>query len=101
MQTWPGTAYPLGATFDGNGTNFALFSEAADRVELCLFEEAADGSREETRVELIEVDAFAIEIGYGLLKNLEGSRRVLCPHCFWITGLALALRRATCPEPVA
>ena len=48
MQTWPGTAYPLGATFDGSGTNFALFSEVAERVELCLFDE--DGT--ETRVEL-------------------------------------------------
>ena len=32
---WPGNSYPLGATFDGVGTNFALFSEVADRVELC------------------------------------------------------------------
>ena len=39
MEAWPGSAYPLGATFDGNGTNFALFSEAAERVELCLFGE--------------------------------------------------------------
>ena len=53
MQTWPGSAYPLGATFDGNGTNFAVFSEAADRVELCLF----DDERHESRIELIEVDA--------------------------------------------
>ncbi|RZS56182.1 glycogen operon protein [Microcella putealis] len=58
MQTWPGSPYPLGATFDGTGTNFALFSEVADRVELCLIDEAADGSRVETRVDLIEVDAF-------------------------------------------
>jgi glycogen operon protein len=35
---WPGKAYPLGATYDGTGTNFALFSEVAERVELCLFE---------------------------------------------------------------
>ena len=54
MQLWPGTAYPLGATWDGSGTNFALFSEVADRVELCLFDEAAA----ETRVELAEVDGF-------------------------------------------
>ncbi len=38
LEIWPGKAYPLGATFDGTGTNFALFSEVADRVELCLFE---------------------------------------------------------------
>ena len=53
METWPGHAYPLGATFDGSGTNFALFSEVADRVELCLFDEAGA----ETRVEVTEVDA--------------------------------------------
>ena len=46
MHTCPGSAYPLGATFDGNGTNFAIFSEAAERVELCLIEEADDGTGE-------------------------------------------------------
>ena len=54
MEVWPGTAYPLGATFDGTGTNFALFSERAERVELCLFAEDAS----ETRIELIEVDGY-------------------------------------------
>jgi isoamylase len=54
MQLWPGTAYPLGATWDGSGTNFALFSEVAERVELCLFDEGAA----EARVELAEVDGF-------------------------------------------
>lgn len=60
MQVWPGTPYPLGATYDGSGTNFALFSEVADRVELCLFSAAEDGAGEltETRVELTEVDAY-------------------------------------------
>ena len=53
LERWPGTAYPLGATFDGAGTNFALFSEVADRVELCLFDD--DGV--ETRIDLTEVDA--------------------------------------------
>jgi glycogen operon protein len=54
VDRWPGRAYPLGATFDGSGTNFALFSEVAERVELCLF----DAEGVETRVELTEVDAF-------------------------------------------
>src|ERR1019366_4299716 len=54
MRVWPGTAYPLGATWDGSGTNFALFSEVAGRVELCLF----DPGGSETRVELTEVDGF-------------------------------------------
>jgi len=51
---WPGTAYPLGATYDGAGTNFSLFSEVAEKVELCLIEK--DGS--ETRIPLDEVDGY-------------------------------------------
>lgn len=58
MASWPGRPYPLGATYDGSGTNFALFSEVADRVELCLFDADASGGWSETRVELTEVDAF-------------------------------------------
>src|SRR5687767_11505382 len=52
VDMWPGRPYPLGATFDGAGVNFALFSEVASKVELCLIDD--DGA--ETRVELIEVD---------------------------------------------
>jgi len=63
VEIWPGTPYPLGATYDGAGTNFALFSEVADRVELCLVATDADGVRTETRVELPERDAFVFH-GY-------------------------------------
>ncbi|KAA0021022.1 glycogen debranching protein GlgX [Antrihabitans cavernicola] len=51
---WPGSAYPLGATYDGAGTNFSLFSEVAEEVELCLI--ARDGS--ETRISIEEVDGY-------------------------------------------
>ncbi|MGH3355308.1 MAG: glycogen debranching protein GlgX [Nocardioidaceae bacterium] len=54
MEVWPGDSYPLGAAYDGAGTNFTLFSEVADRVELCLFGD--DGG--ETRVEMTERDAL-------------------------------------------
>ncbi len=54
MQLWPGERYPMGATYDGTGTNFAIFSELADGVELCLFDEADN----EDRLALTEVDAF-------------------------------------------
>ncbi len=37
MKIWPGKPYPLGATWDGKGVNFALFTENADQVEVCLF----------------------------------------------------------------
>jgi glycogen operon protein len=47
---WPGRPFPLGPTWDGSGTNFALFSENAERVELCLF----DDSDQETRIEVTE-----------------------------------------------
>ena len=51
---WPGTPYPLGATYDGAGTNFSLFSEVAERVELCLIDERGT----EDRIPLDEVDGF-------------------------------------------
>ena len=53
LTAWPGQPYPLGATYDGSGTNFAVFSSVAERVQLCLFDEAGA----ETRIELTEVDA--------------------------------------------
>jgi len=53
VEVWPGRSYPLGASFDGSGTNFALFSEVAERVELCLFDE----EDAETRLEVTEADA--------------------------------------------
>jgi isoamylase len=52
-RVWPGEPFPLGPAWDGEGTNFSLFSENAERVELCLFE----GDREE-RIELHERTAF-------------------------------------------
>jgi isoamylase len=55
IEVWPGRAYPLGATYDGEGTNFALFSEVAEVVELCLFDDEGN----ERRVRLEEVDAFS------------------------------------------
>jgi isoamylase len=54
MEVWRGSPYPLGATYDGHGTNFAVFSEVATAVELCLFDD--DGS--ERRIGLEAVDAF-------------------------------------------
>ena len=58
MDAWPGNAYPLGASYDGAGTNFALFSEVADAVELCLF----DDEGKETRVPMTERDALVWHI---------------------------------------
>jgi isoamylase len=68
MHIWPGAAYPLGATWDGWGTNFALFSEAAEGVDLCLFDEAGT----ESRVELSEVDGF---VWHGYLPAISPGQR--------------------------
>jgi glycogen operon protein len=53
MRVWPGRPYPLGATWDGAGVNFALYSEHATKVELCLFDHA-DAAKESQRIELHE-----------------------------------------------
>ena len=68
MQIWPGEPYPLGATYDGGGTNFSLFSEVATRVELCLFDDEGG----ETRVDLPEVTAF---VWHGYLPNVADGTR--------------------------
>ena len=53
MQTWPGLSFPLGASYDGAGTNFSVFAGCADGVDLCLI----DDSGAESRIPLTEVDA--------------------------------------------
>ncbi|MCF2526236.1 glycogen debranching protein GlgX [Yinghuangia soli] len=68
MQVWPGRPYPLGATYDGAGTNFAVFSEAAERVWLCLIDE--DGGEE--RIELRETDAF---VRHAYLPGVQPGQR--------------------------
>ncbi len=68
MEIWPGRPYPLGATFDGAGTNFAVFSEVAQRVELCLI----DSTGLERRVDLTEVDAF---VWHGYMPRIGPGQR--------------------------
>jgi isoamylase len=59
-----GLPHPIGATWDGNGVNFALFSANATRVEICLFDQA--GEREEARIELPE---YTNEIWHGYVPD--------------------------------
>ena len=51
MRVWPGKPYPLGATWDGRGVYFALYSENAEKVELCLFD-SPDDEMESLRIPL-------------------------------------------------
>ncbi|MFG0284775.1 MAG: glycogen debranching enzyme, partial [Phycisphaerales bacterium JB039] len=76
MEVWPGRPYPLGATYDGLGTNFSIFSECATCVELCLFD---DGK--ETRVVLPEVSGFC---WHGYLPRVKlGDRYGFRVHGPW------------------
>jgi isoamylase len=72
VRVWPGAPYPLGATWDGTGTNFALFSEVADQVELCLLNGDDAAGLTETRVPLTEVDAF---VWHGYLPDVGPGQR--------------------------
>jgi glycogen operon protein len=68
FQIWPGRPRPLGATWDGEGTNFAVFSEGAEAIELCLFDE----SGAEIGLELPEVTAHT---WHGYVPRLEPGQR--------------------------
>ena len=66
LRVWPGRPFPRGATWDGRGVNFALFSQNAERVELCLFD--AKGRRELRRVALPE---YTDEIWHGYFPDVR------------------------------
>jgi isoamylase len=68
MEIWPGEPYPLGASFDGTGTNFSIFSEIATRVELCLFDEGGA----ETRLDMPEQTALC---WHGYVPNVRPGKR--------------------------
>jgi isoamylase len=68
MRVWPGNPLPLGASFEGTGTNFSVFSEVATRVELCLFDEHG----RETRLDLPERTALC---WHGYVPNIYPGQR--------------------------
>jgi isoamylase len=71
MKTWPGAPYPLGATWDGAGVNFALFSENATGVELCLF----DGENGNQQTECIPVSERTTQVWHIYLPDLKPGQR--------------------------
>ena len=77
MRTWPGHPYPLGATWDGAGVNFAIFSEHATKVELCLFD--SPESKQETASNSIQA-----VYGQGVARLFAGC----------VAGTALRIPRA-------
>ena len=103
LRAWPGKPYPLGASWDGAGTNFAVFSEVADQVDLCLFDDAD----EEIRFRMTENvgyvwHAYLPDAGPGLRYGfrVHGDRRsdgdlqhpaklLLDPYALAISGTVL------------
>jgi len=80
VKTWPGKPYPLGASHDGEGTNFSLFSEVAEWVELCLFDEHGH----QTAVDLPKVTAYC---WHGYLPGIKPGQRYDAPcHYMDYTG---------------
>lgn len=78
LRIWPCKPYPLGANFDGQGTSFSLFSEIAERVELCLF----DKEDRQTSIDLPEVVAYC---WHGYLPNVRpGQRYGFRVHGPWV-----------------
>ncbi|HCH22037.1 glycogen debranching protein GlgX [Bifidobacterium sp. UBA6881] len=68
MQIRPGSMYPLGASYDGAGVNFALFSQVAQKVELCLFDE----DDHETRIEMTEQNSY---VWHNYLPGIQPGQR--------------------------
>ena len=68
MQIRPGSMYPLGASYDGAGVNFALFSQVAQKVELCLFDEEDN----ETRIEMTEQNSY---VWHNYLPGIQPGQR--------------------------
>jgi isoamylase len=71
-RPWPGSPRPLGATWDGEGTNVALFSEGAEAVDVCLFDEGPDGVLHETRIPLEET---TYHVWHGYLPQVGPGQR--------------------------
>ncbi|MDT7665456.1 MAG: isoamylase, partial [Pseudonocardiales bacterium] len=86
-EVWPGRPFPLGATPGEGGTNFAVASEVAEAVDLCVITEAGDGGRSEERVPLREYDAG---VWHGFVPGLGvGTRYGFRVHGPWDPGRGL------------
>ena len=68
METWPGHPSPLGATWDGEGTNFALWAPEAETVDLCLFDDAGGEQR-------IVLDEMTYHVWHGYLPRIGPGQR--------------------------
>ncbi len=65
IRVWPGEPFPLGASWDGKGVNFALFSENAERAELCLFDRSG-----EAELDRIELPEYTNDVWHGYLPDI-------------------------------
>ena len=91
MRLWPGQPFPLGPLWDGQGTNFSLFSEHAEKVELCLFDE----SGRETRYELTERTASLGSVHTMVVHPPSTSQRQLSDEELLASGIRPGLLRVS------
>jgi len=90
MDIWPGSPHPLGATWDGEGTNFALFSEAAEAVELCLFGEGPPSAGAEPAEMCVPLSEVTAHIWHGYVSGVgPGHRYAFRVHGPYDPGLGL------------
>lgn len=93
LRAFPGWPYPLGPTWDGSGVNFSLFSEHAEAVELCIFEQPY-GQLESTRVPLQNQTDFVWH-AY-LPRHARGCCTAIAPSAHTIRAAASASTRTNC-----
>jgi isoamylase len=107
-RVWPGKPYPLGATFDGYGTNFAVFSSVADRVELCTFDVRGHEHRTPLEEGIGQIwHAFLPEVGPGTRYGYrvhgpwDPAKGLLCnPHKLLVDPYARAVTEGLDWDPV-
>ena len=92
MKIWPGEPFPLGATYNGRGTNFSLFSEVATRVEVCLFDDdgkvylTSTGSAPGIYAAQIDVVSGKLLSPQRIVWQGTGGRYPEGPHLYKIAG---------------
>ena len=95
IEVYPGRAYPLGASYDGEGVNFSIFSAHAQKVELCLFDKT--GTQETLRIAITENEhsiwhTYVQELNRGKSTVTESTalinhwkvKDLILINCFWI-----------------
>ena len=99
MRTRPGRPHPLGATWDGSGVNFALFSENATGVELCLFD-GRDGEQEVARISVTEQTDQVWHVYLPEVRARASATDTACTAPTTRPGATASIRPSSCSTPM-